>query len=83
MTAELAGQPIMVLRDRDGNLRAQSNVCLHRMSMLLEGAGHVKSIVCPYHGWTYTLDGKPAGRRRDEAERDLRSKEPTPAADPL
>jgi phenylpropionate dioxygenase-like ring-hydroxylating dioxygenase large terminal subunit len=57
VTAELAGQPIMVLRDRDGNLRAQSNVCLHRMSVLLEGAGHVNSIVCPYHGWTYALDG--------------------------
>ncbi len=47
----------MVLRDRDGILRAQSNVCLHRMSVLLEGAGHVNSIVCPYHGWTYALDG--------------------------
>ncbi len=57
VTAELAGQPIMVLRDRDGILRAQSNVCLHRMSVLLEGAGHVNSIVCPYHGWTYALDG--------------------------
>lgn len=58
LTAELAGQPIMVLRDRDGHLRAQSNVCLHRMSVLLEGSGHVNSIVCPYHGWTYALDGK-------------------------
>lgn len=45
VTAELAGQPIMVLRDRDGNLRAQSNVCLHRMSVLLEGAGHVNSVM--------------------------------------
>ncbi len=58
VTAELAGQPIMVLRDRDGKLRAQSNVCLHRMSVLLEGSGHVNSIVCPYHGWTYGLDGQ-------------------------
>ena len=58
VTAELAGQPIMVLRDRDGKLRAQSNVCLHRMSVLLEGSGHVNSVVCPYHGWTYALDGQ-------------------------
>ncbi|MCA0434798.1 MAG: Rieske 2Fe-2S domain-containing protein [Proteobacteria bacterium] len=57
VTLELAGQPIMVLRDRDGRLRAQSNVCLHRMSVLLTGAGHTSSIVCPYHGWTYALDG--------------------------
>ncbi len=57
ITLELAGQPIMVVRDADGQLRAQSNVCLHRMSTLLEGAGNTKSIVCPYHAWTYNLDG--------------------------
>ncbi len=56
-TLELAGQPIMVIRDRDGSLRAQSNVCLHRMSTLLEGSGNTRSIVCPYHAWTYNLDG--------------------------
>jgi phenylpropionate dioxygenase-like ring-hydroxylating dioxygenase large terminal subunit len=58
LTAELAGEPVMVIRDRDGTLRAQSNVCLHRMSVLLQGSGHVNSIVCPYHGWTYALDGQ-------------------------
>ncbi|MFN3262909.1 MAG: aromatic ring-hydroxylating oxygenase subunit alpha [Pikeienuella sp.] len=57
IATELAGQPIMVLRDRDGALRAQSNVCRHRMSTLLEGSGNVGSIVCPYHAWTYNLDG--------------------------
>ena len=41
-TLELAGQPIMVIRDRDGRLRAQSNVCLHRMSTLLSGRGNAK-----------------------------------------
>lgn len=54
---DLAGQPIVVLRDREGVLRALSNVCLHRMSTLLEGSGNVRSIVCPYHAWTYNLDG--------------------------
>jgi phenylpropionate dioxygenase-like ring-hydroxylating dioxygenase large terminal subunit len=58
LTLELAGQPIMIVRDKDGALRAQSNVCLHRMSVLLEGAGHVNTITCPYHGWSYALDGK-------------------------
>lgn len=56
-TLELAGQPIIVLRDTQGALRAMSNVCLHRMSTLLEGSGNTRSIVCPYHAWTYNLDG--------------------------
>ena len=60
-TLELAGQPIMVIRDKDGGLRAQSNVCRHRMSTLLEGSGNAKSIVCPYHAWTYNLDGSLRG----------------------
>jgi phenylpropionate dioxygenase-like ring-hydroxylating dioxygenase large terminal subunit len=57
LTYELAGQPIFVIRDNDGHLRAMSNVCLHRMSTLLEGSGNKRSIVCPYHAWTYNLDG--------------------------
>lgn len=57
VTCDLAGQPIMVIRDAEGALRAQSNVCLHRMSTLLQGRGHTRSIVCPYHAWTYNLDG--------------------------
>ena len=57
MTCDLAGQPIAVLRGRDGELRAMSNVCLHRMSTLLQGRGNTRSIVCPYHAWTYNLDG--------------------------
>lgn len=57
LTCELAGQPIMVLRDAEGGLRSQSNVCLHRMSTLLEGRGKVRAVVCPYHAWTYNLDG--------------------------
>jgi phenylpropionate dioxygenase-like ring-hydroxylating dioxygenase large terminal subunit len=57
LTYELAGQPIFVIRDHDGRLRAMSNVCRHRMSILLEGAGNKRSIVCPYHAWTYNIDG--------------------------
>lgn len=57
LTLELAGRPIMVIRDGTGQLRAQSNVCLHRMSTLLEGRGKARAIVCPYHAWTYELDG--------------------------
>lgn len=61
VTLELAGQPIIVLRDNTGSLKAMSNVCRHRMSTLLEGRGNARSIVCPYHAWTYNLDGSLRG----------------------
>lgn len=61
VTAELASQPIIVMRDKDGGLRAMSNVCLHRMSTLLEGRGNARAIVCPYHAWTYNIDGSLRG----------------------
>ena len=48
LTMEIAGEPVIILRDRDGALRGLSNVCRHRMSTLLEGRGHVRAIVCPY-----------------------------------
>jgi phenylpropionate dioxygenase-like ring-hydroxylating dioxygenase large terminal subunit len=55
MTMTIAGEPVIILRDKDGVLRGMSNVCRHRMSTLLEGRGHVRAIVCPYHAWTYNL----------------------------
>jgi phenylpropionate dioxygenase-like ring-hydroxylating dioxygenase large terminal subunit len=61
MTMEIAGEPVIILRDRDGALRGLSNVCRHRMSTLLEGRGNVRAIVCPYHAWTYNLDGSLRG----------------------
>jgi phenylpropionate dioxygenase-like ring-hydroxylating dioxygenase large terminal subunit len=61
ITYELAGQPIFVIRDKDGQLRAMSNVCLHRMSTILTGTGNKRTIVCPYHAWTYNLDGSLRG----------------------
>ncbi|WP_126979184.1 aromatic ring-hydroxylating oxygenase subunit alpha [Frigidibacter oleivorans] len=61
MTLQIAGESIIVLRDGDGELRAMSNVCRHRMSLLLEGRGTVRVITCPYHAWTYSLDGSLRG----------------------
>ena len=61
LTMTIAGEPIVILRDREGTLRAMSNVCRHRMSTILEGRGNVRSIVCPYHAWTYNLDGSLRG----------------------
>ena len=43
-TAELAGEPVLVVRGRDGALKAMSNVCRHRMSVLLEGRGQARAI---------------------------------------
>ncbi len=61
LTLTIAGEPVIVLRDREGGIRALSNVCRHRMSTLLQGRGSVRSIVCPYHAWTYNLDGSLRG----------------------
>jgi phenylpropionate dioxygenase-like ring-hydroxylating dioxygenase large terminal subunit len=71
-TAEFPGQgdflcrdifdaPVFVMRQRDGSLKAFANVCAHRASRLLDGAGHVSRISCPYHSWTYELDGQLIG----------------------
>lgn len=52
-----AGIPVIILRDQAGALRAFANTCRHRGSALLEGSGNCRAIVCPYHSWTYALDG--------------------------
>ena len=52
-----AGIPVIILRDLSGTLRAFANTCRHRGSALLEGSGNCRVIVCPYHSWTYALDG--------------------------
>ncbi len=61
LTIEIADQPIAIVRDADGVLRAFYNVCQHRAHQLLSGEGTVKSIVCPYHAWTYRLNGQLRG----------------------
>ncbi len=58
---ETIGGPVLIVRGQDGVLRAFANVCRHRNSLLLEGAGNVKAIACPYHAWSYRLDGALAG----------------------
>jgi choline monooxygenase len=47
----------LVTRDAEGRLHALHNVCRHHAALLLEGSGRAERIVCPYHGWTYGLDG--------------------------
>src|SRR5688572_30532704 len=52
---ELDGESLIVLRDRDGQVRCFYNVCRHRGTRLCQGSGGNvgKAIGCPYHGWTY------------------------------
>src|SRR5438105_2824423 len=57
LAGEVTGEPCAAVRGSDGVLRAFSNVCRHRASILLEGNGCSKSLRCPYHGWTYSLEG--------------------------
>ena len=61
LTDDLAGDPIIVIRDAEGAIKAFPNICRHRAARLLEGCGNAKRIVCPYHAWTYDLDGRLTG----------------------
>lgn len=49
----IADEAIFVIRGSDGELRAFSNICKHRLAELLQGTGRVARIVCPYHAWAY------------------------------
>jgi choline monooxygenase len=57
-TAEIAGAPIVIVRDTNGELRGFYNVCRHRAGPVATGNGARKSLTCRYHGWTYALDGR-------------------------
>ena len=61
LTTELFGEPIVITRDRDNVLHALSSVCRHRWMPVVEGAGNTKTLSCPYHRWTYALDGQLMG----------------------
>ena len=50
--------PVVLVRDEEGVLRALLNVCRHRGSLVCEGSGKRATLQCPYHAWTYGLDGR-------------------------
>ncbi len=61
-TLDYIGESVIVVRRRDGTLGAFTNVCRHRGSRLVDGAsGCARKLVCPYHAWTYDLDGRLTG----------------------
>lgn len=58
----IAEEPVVIICGKDNQLRALSNVCRHRGTLLNdEGMGQVKRMVCPYHAWTYETDGRLIG----------------------
>ncbi len=62
VTADIAGEPIVAVRGSDGVLRAFDNVCRHHATAVMwEPEGRASVMRCPYHGWTYNLEGQLRG----------------------
>ena len=62
-TLEMFGQSFIIIREQSGSIHAFANTCRHQRSRLLSGAGNRPSIICPYHAWTYGLNGDLIGMR--------------------
>ncbi len=58
VTLRLLDQGLFLMRGADGEIRAFYNVCQHRAHELLQGEGNARTIVCPYHAWSYEIDGR-------------------------
>jgi choline monooxygenase len=67
---DIAGEPLLIIRDAEGRLRALSNVCRHRASTIATSHGNCGTLRCPYHGWTYGLDGRLLGQPEFEGVED-------------
>ena len=62
VTTEIAGEPIVIVRGNDGEVRGFFNVCRHHAAAVMtETAGRANQMRCPYHGWTYSLEGELKG----------------------
>jgi len=66
-----ANTPLIVVRGHDGEVRAFKNACRHRGTQLVEGTGCAGAFVCPYHGWSYGLDGALLGVPHEDGFPDL------------
>jgi Rieske 2Fe-2S family protein len=71
---EVAAESVIIVRGEDGVLRGFANVCRHRGSRVCsERSGNAKFLVCPYHAWTYGLDGRLQAARHMPADFDAAS----------
>lgn len=68
LTCRAGAVPIVVVRDREGALRAHVNVCRHRGHLVAEGCGRRETLQCAYHAWTYDLDGSLRRAPRSDRE---------------
>ncbi|MEA2316154.1 MAG: choline monooxygenase [Solirubrobacteraceae bacterium] len=68
MTRTVGNTPVVIVRGRDGELRAFVNVCRHRGAAVASGCGHATTLQCPYHAWTYDLDGSLRAAPRSDRE---------------
>jgi len=76
LTADVAGEPILVVRDGEGHLRAFHNVCRHRAARVATGeCGEATRLRCPYHGWTYDLHGRLRGTPEFDGALDFRKED--------
>lgn len=57
-THKIADEPIVVVKEKDGNIQAFANVCRHRGVQVAWNSGNAKYFSCPYHGWVYDTSGK-------------------------
>jgi phenylpropionate dioxygenase-like ring-hydroxylating dioxygenase large terminal subunit len=67
-TCRAGATPIVVVRTREGELKALVNVCRHRGHEVVEGCGRRETLQCPYHAWTYDLDGTLRAAPRSDRE---------------
>jgi len=73
-TKTVMDRSILLTRVSDGSVRAFDNVCLHRQSQITEGCGSARRLACPYHSWTYDLDGNLVGIPGKEGFPETRSR---------
>jgi phenylpropionate dioxygenase-like ring-hydroxylating dioxygenase large terminal subunit len=70
-TLTIVDEPLIVVCDRQGQIRVLSAVCRHRGMVVAEGAGNCTKFTCPYHHWSYGLDGRLLGAPAMERARDF------------
>lgn len=61
ITKEILDTPVIIIKDKSKKIRVFANVCRHRSAKLLEGKGNTSGIICPFHSWSYNLEGRLKG----------------------